>query len=66
VLRGAGVVRSERRQRETVYALRDEHIVHMVREALAHGSVGQAALTVTTGPAVAPSSSSTAVAQPLR
>ena len=37
VLRHAGVVRGVRRHREIAYALRDEHVAHIVRDALAHG-----------------------------
>ena len=36
VLRHAGVVRGVRRSREIAYALRDEHVAHIVRDALAH------------------------------
>ncbi len=36
VLRHAGVVRGVRRHREIAYGLRDEHIAHIVRDALAH------------------------------
>jgi DNA-binding transcriptional ArsR family regulator len=36
VLRGAGVVRGVRQRRATAYALRDEHVAHIVRDALAH------------------------------
>ena len=42
VLRHAGVVRGVRRHREIVYALRDEHVAHIVRDALAHGAEGGA------------------------
>lgn len=36
VLRGAGVVRGERRGREIAYALTDEHIAHIVADAVSH------------------------------
>jgi DNA-binding transcriptional ArsR family regulator len=36
VLRGAGVVRGERRGREIAYSLTDEHIGHIVADAIAH------------------------------
>jgi ArsR family transcriptional regulator, zinc-responsive transcriptional repressor len=36
VLRGAGVVRGERRGREIAYFLTDEHIGHIVAEAVSH------------------------------
>jgi ArsR family transcriptional regulator, zinc-responsive transcriptional repressor len=36
VLRAAGVVRGTRRGREIVYSLTDEHIAHIVADAVAH------------------------------
>ena len=36
VLRLAGVVRGVRQRREIAYTLRDEHVAHIVRDALAH------------------------------
>lgn len=36
VLRGAGVVRGERRGREIAYSLTDEHIAHIVADAVSH------------------------------
>jgi ArsR family transcriptional regulator, zinc-responsive transcriptional repressor len=36
VLRGAGVVRGVRRGREIAYSLTDEHIGHIVTDAIAH------------------------------
>lgn len=36
VLRGAGVVRGERRGREIAYSLTDEHIGHIVADAITH------------------------------
>ena len=36
VLRGAGVVRGVRRGREIAYSLTDEHIGHIVADAIAH------------------------------
>ncbi|MFK3983950.1 ArsR/SmtB family transcription factor [Micromonospora sp. NPDC050397] len=41
VLRGAGVVRGSRRGREIAYALVDEHIAHIVADAVSHA--GEAA-----------------------
>lgn len=36
VLRGAGVVRGSRRGREIAYALTDDHIAHIVADAVSH------------------------------
>ncbi|MEV4757898.1 metalloregulator ArsR/SmtB family transcription factor [Micromonospora sp. NPDC049559] len=36
VLRGAGIVRGSRRGREIAYALVDEHIAHIVADAVSH------------------------------
>ncbi|WP_051105066.1 ArsR/SmtB family transcription factor [Catelliglobosispora koreensis] len=36
VLRGSAVVRAERRGREIAYSLVDEHIAHIVADAVAH------------------------------
>ena len=36
VLRGAGVVRGSRRGREIEYALTDDHIAHIVADAVSH------------------------------
>lgn len=36
VLRAAGVVRGERRGREIAYALADEHVAHIVTDAVSH------------------------------
>jgi DNA-binding transcriptional ArsR family regulator len=36
VLRAAGVVRGERRGREIAYTLTDEHVAHIVADAVAH------------------------------
>jgi DNA-binding transcriptional ArsR family regulator len=36
VLRGAGVVKGERRGREIAYSLIDEHIAHIVADAVTH------------------------------
>jgi ArsR family transcriptional regulator, zinc-responsive transcriptional repressor len=36
VLRGAGVVRGSRRGREIAYTLVDEHIAHIVADAVSH------------------------------
>ena len=38
VLRQAGVVKGVRQRREIAYALLDEHVAHIVRDALAHGA----------------------------
>lgn len=38
VLRGARVVRTERRGREVAYSLADEHVAHIVADALIHAS----------------------------
>jgi ArsR family transcriptional regulator, zinc-responsive transcriptional repressor len=40
VLRGAGVVRGARRGREIEYRLTDEHIAHIVADAISHASEG--------------------------
>ncbi len=36
ILRGAGLVTSRRRGREVVYSLCDEHVAHIVRDAVHH------------------------------
>lgn len=36
ILRSAAIVRGERRGREVVYALMDEHVGHIVADAVAH------------------------------
>ncbi|WP_045877306.1 metalloregulator ArsR/SmtB family transcription factor [Pseudofrankia sp. DC12] len=36
VLRGAGLVATARRGREVVYRLTDDHVAHIVRDALTH------------------------------
>jgi DNA-binding transcriptional ArsR family regulator len=38
VLRGAQVVKTERRGREVVYSLTDEHIAHIVADAVTHAA----------------------------
>jgi ArsR family transcriptional regulator, zinc-responsive transcriptional repressor len=38
VLRDAGVVHGVRQNREIAYALRDEHVAHIVQDALAHSA----------------------------
>ncbi len=38
VLRGARVVRTERRGREVAYSLADEHVAHIVADAVTHAS----------------------------
>ena len=44
VLRGAGVVRGARRGREIAYSLVDEHVAHIVADAVLHaGEPGRAA-----------------------
>ena len=40
VLRGAGVVRGARRGREIAYSLTDEHIAHIVADAVSHAREG--------------------------
>jgi len=42
VLRGAGVVRGARRGREIAYSLVDEHIAHIVADAISHAREGKA------------------------
>lgn len=44
VLRGAGVVRGSRRGREIAYSLVDEHIAHIVADAVSHASEHRPAL----------------------
>jgi ArsR family transcriptional regulator, zinc-responsive transcriptional repressor len=39
VLRGAGVVRGDRRGRQIVYALTDDQIAHIVADAVSHARV---------------------------
>lgn len=41
VLKAAGVVHGERRGREVVYALVDEHLAHIVVDAVAHAEEGR-------------------------
>jgi ArsR family transcriptional regulator, zinc-responsive transcriptional repressor len=36
VLRGAGIVRGSRRGREIAYSLTDEHVAHIVADAISH------------------------------
>ncbi|ABP55871.1 ArsR/SmtB family transcription factor [Salinispora tropica] len=43
VLRGAGVVRGSRRGREIAYTLVDEHVAHIVADAVSHASEQTAA-----------------------
>ena len=38
VLRGAGVVRGARRGREIAYSLIDEHVAHIVADAVSHAT----------------------------
>lgn len=38
VLRGSAVVRAERRGREIAYSLVDEHVAHIVADAVAHAA----------------------------
>jgi DNA-binding transcriptional ArsR family regulator len=40
VLRGAGVVRGSRRGREIAYTLVDEHVAHIVADAVSHAREG--------------------------
>jgi DNA-binding transcriptional ArsR family regulator len=37
VLRSAGLVTATRRGKETVYALADDHVAHIARDAITHG-----------------------------
>ncbi|MBX6356412.1 MAG: helix-turn-helix transcriptional regulator [Micromonosporaceae bacterium] len=41
VLRGAGVVRGSRRGREIAYSLVDEHVAHIVADAVSHAVEGR-------------------------
>ena len=41
VLRGAGVVRGVRRGREIAYSLVDEHVAHIVADAVSHAREGR-------------------------
>jgi ArsR family transcriptional regulator len=41
VLKGAGVVHGERQGREVVYALVDDHLAHIVVDAVAHAEEGR-------------------------
>jgi ArsR family transcriptional regulator, zinc-responsive transcriptional repressor len=41
VLRAAGVVRGERRGREIAYSLVDEHVAHIVADAVTHAREGR-------------------------
>ena len=41
VLRGAGLVRGARRGREIAYSLVDEHIAHIVADAVSHAREGR-------------------------
>ena len=50
VLRGAGVVRGSRRGREIAYSLVDEHIAHIVADAVSHAGEGRT-LPATSDPA---------------
>jgi ArsR family transcriptional regulator, zinc-responsive transcriptional repressor len=43
VLRGAGVVRGSRRGREIAYSLVDEHVAHIVADAVSHAGEGRPA-----------------------
>jgi ArsR family transcriptional regulator, zinc-responsive transcriptional repressor len=53
VLKEAGVVRGERRGREVVYSLADDHLAHIVLDAVAHAeeSVSELACWRVAGPA---------------
>ncbi|BCJ36531.1 hypothetical protein Athai_40340 [Actinocatenispora thailandica] len=50
MLKGAGVVRGQRRGREIAYSLADEHVAHIVADAVSHARepepVGRAAAAV--------------------
>ena len=41
VLRGARLLRSERRGREVAYSLEDDHVLHIAADALAHADEGR-------------------------
>jgi DNA-binding transcriptional ArsR family regulator len=47
VLRGAGVVRGARRGREIAYSLVDEHVAHIVADAVSHAGEPRAATVPT-------------------
>lgn len=49
VLKAAGVVQGERQGREVVYRLVDEHLAHIVVDAVAHAEEGPAARVPATG-----------------
>jgi DNA-binding transcriptional ArsR family regulator len=49
VLRGAGVVRGARRGREIEYSLTDEHIAHIVADAVSHAREGRPPAEVVAG-----------------
>jgi DNA-binding transcriptional ArsR family regulator len=54
VLRGAGVVRGSRRGREIAYSLVDEHVAHIVADAVSHAGespVGRARRALAAPPA---------------
>src|SRR5215204_469774 len=51
VLRGAGVVRGARRGREIAYSLVDEHIAHIVADAVSHAGEAGGARMVGAAPA---------------
>ncbi|HET8684634.1 MAG TPA: metalloregulator ArsR/SmtB family transcription factor [Micromonosporaceae bacterium] len=50
VLRGAGVVRGARRGREIAYSLVDEHIAHIVADAVSHAGEAGGARMVAAAP----------------
>jgi DNA-binding transcriptional ArsR family regulator len=61
VLRGAGVVRGSRRGREIAYSLVDEHVAHIVADAVSHAGEGRPA-PAAARPAPAPPSGHRGVA----
>jgi ArsR family transcriptional regulator, zinc-responsive transcriptional repressor len=50
VLRTSGLVTGTRRGKETLYALADDHIAHIARDAVTHGTEPRGALPVSDGP----------------
>jgi ArsR family transcriptional regulator, zinc-responsive transcriptional repressor len=53
VLRGAGVVRGDRRGREIAYSLVDDHVAHIVADAISHAAEPGAPTDAVTPEAVA-------------
>ena len=61
VLRAAGVVTGSRRGRETEYSLTDDHIAHIVADAVAHA--GEATSTATSSTVTSSTVTSSAVTE---